>query len=241
MSKTVIITIVFVISIIIQQFVFIVAPVLAIKNIINKIKRKNSIDYFKNNIVSNLNISKNNNFNTNKYIDIDDEKLKEFNVDNINKLKNHLFKIFVDFETAYNNLDYDIMKGLSEEVLFNNYYNAIILDLEYGNKRIINDIKKENIIIYNRTITTFKQELNAMIKISYIDYTINKKGTIVKGNRNNKKTESFEVNFIKRLKEKEITNCPNCGAVINGFKCEYCKTMVKNTDFKISSIKKIVD
>ena len=35
--------------------------------------------------------------------------------------------------------------------------------------------------------------------------------------------------------------CPNCGAALTGSKCDYCNSKIKDIEFKISSIKKIVD
>lgn len=47
--------------------------------------------------------------------------------------------------------------------------------------------------------------------------------------------------FRKDFEIKEITECPNCGTEIVENKCEFCRSTVKNIEFKISSIKKIVD
>ena len=33
---------------------------------------------------------------------------------------------------------------------------------------------------------------------------------------------------------------PNCGAQIVGNKCEYCRTTLKDVEFKISNLKKII-
>ena len=45
----------------------------------------------------------------------------------------------------------------------------------------------------------------------------------------------------KEFERNPITRCPNCGANLKGNKCDYCKSKIKDVEFKISSIKKIVD
>ena len=80
-----------------------------------------------------------------------------------------------------------------------------------------------------------------MIEVSYVSYTLNKYGNIISGNRNEAITERFEVTFRKDFERKEVIKCPNCGADVVGNKCEYCRKTIKNEEFKISSIKKIID
>ena len=53
------------------------------------------------------------------------------------------------------------------------------------------------------------------------------------------------VNFIRRASSRkyfnrdDISKCSNCRANITGNKCEYCRTTIKNKEFKISNIKRI--
>jgi len=205
--------------------------------IIKVIKRASNRKYFKSNIIINNNI----NSKKEKYTDISKDELATFNTDNLEAFKNYFYKIFVDFENAYNNLDYNTMKSLSTKQLFHNYHTGITLDLEAGKKRIINNIQKRKVIIYEVFSSSVKQVVSAMIEISYINYTMNKHGVVVSGSRDFKVTEKFEVIFRKDFEKEEITNCPNCGANVTSNKCEFCKTSLKNVEFKISAIKKIID
>ena len=70
----------------------------------------------------------------------------------------------------------------------------------------------------------------------------NHNGEIISGSIN-PITESFEVIFVKDYGSNKNTKCPNCGATVelNNSVCEYCGTNVRSTDFKIDSIKKIID
>ena len=216
-----------------------------IKIIVNAYRRCKNHIFFKNNVVRNTptieQLGNNRNINKNVYKDVSKIKLEMFNTDNLDVLKDYVYNIFLRFENAYNNLDYNEMKILTTKQLFQNYYTGITLDLRVGQKKIINNIERKNIIIYEIDSTIAKQTLSAMIEISYLTYTINSKGYIISGNRDNKVTEKFEVTYRKDFEKNDIVKCPNCGATITGNKCDYCRTTIKTVDFKISSIKKIID
>ena len=136
--------------------------IIIVSIIINAIKRNNNHRYFKNNIVSS---EKNINENSKKviYKDVNKKELERFNINDINVLKDYYYDIFVRFEEAYNNLDYNVMRSLSTKELYQNYYTGISLDLKVGNKRIIKDIKRENVIIYEIDSTISKQVSICMI------------------------------------------------------------------------------
>ena len=206
------------------------------------IKRNKSRNYFKNNVVYSTDHLQNlrDNHNKNIYKDVQKDKLAMFNTDDINSLKDYFYDIFYQFETAYNSLDYNMMKTLSTKQLYQNYYTGITLDLKTGRKKIIENIKRKNVIIYELDSTIAKQTLSAMIEVSYVTYTLNRGGFVISGKRYDAVTEKFEVTFRKDFEKEDVTKCPNCGAVVTGNKCSYCRTTLKNVEFKISSIKKII-
>lgn len=219
---------------------------LIIKAIGKAIKKATTNKFFHNNVVvTNPDLSKKYSdlatLKKGEYIDISKEQLAEFNTEDLETFKNYFYKLFISFENAYNNLDYNMMKTLSTKQLYQNYYTGITLDLEAGNKRIIDNIQKKKVIIYETFTSTAKQVVSAMIEISYTTYMINKNGQIIKGSRDNKITEKFEVTFRKDFEKNEIEKCPNCGANIVGNKCEFCRTNVKNVEFKLSNIKRIIE
>lgn len=219
---------------------------LIIKVIINAFKRNKNHNYFKNNVIKNqsyeTNVSRTNNKYKRIYKDVSKEVLSTFNTDNINTLKDFFYSKFLEFEISYNNLDYNIMRVLSTKQLFQNYYTGITLDLKAGKKRIISDIVRKNVIVFELDSTIAKQTACVMIEIEYLNYTIDKNGYVIRGSRDNKIKERFEVTFRKDFEmSKDYIKCPNCGATIVGNKCNYCRTPIRNEEFKISSIKKIID
>lgn len=212
--------------------------------VINRVIRERVRNNFKNNIIINKKLE-NVNWKRSKYQriykDVPKSNLEKFNTNDIDSLKDYFYDMFLKFENAYNNLDYNMMKILSTNQLFQNYYTGISLDLKVGKKKIITDIEKKKVIIFELDSTIAKQVASVMIEISYYNYTIDKNGYVISGKRDQKITEKFEVEFRKDFERKDIKECPNCGAEIIGNKCDYCRSIVKNVEFKISSIKKIVE
>ena len=198
-------------------------------------KRVASKEYFKSNVIKygGTNIIKG-------YKDVTKDKLEKFNITDINTLKDFVYDTFYQFELAYNNLDYNVMKSISTKELYNNYYTGISLDLKTGKKRIINDIERKKVIIYGLDSTSIKQTILAYIEVEYYNYIIDKNGDVISGNRQHKTKEKFEVIMRKDFEREDIYKCPNCGATLTGNKCSYCRTTLKNVEFKISSIKRLV-
>ncbi len=154
--KSIFLMLTYVIEVIINVSVWI----FIFKLIKNSIKRKNNRNYFKNNIIVNKKIETNAgkvNKYQRTYNDVSKEALQRFNTDDINSLKEYFYDMFLKFETAYNNLDYNMMKILSTKQLFQNYYTGMSLDLKVGKKKIISDIKKKKVIIFELDSTVAKQ------------------------------------------------------------------------------------
>jgi len=224
---------------IIQICVFLFVWCTIFKTIFNSIRRVNNHNYFKNNVVDR---SVFNNGNKKKvYRNVSLEKLKMFNTTDLEGLQDYLYDRFVEFEKAYNNLDYNMMKVLSTKQLYQNYHTGITLDLKAGRKKIISDIERNNVVVYELDSTISKQVVNVMIDITYTGYTLDKKGYVISGSRDAKIRERFEVEFRKYFGDDDIIKCPNCGAAVTGNTCEYCRSDLKAVEFKINSIKKIID
>lgn len=175
------------------------------------------------------------------YKDVSKKELEVFKVEDINDLKMYFYDLFLKFENAYNNLDFEMMKFLSTNQMYENYALGIKLELEKGNKRIIENFNYINCTIYEVMTTNVKQVVNAMIEIEYIDYTLDKNANVIRGDRYKKQHEKFEVSFRNTFTNEEVAKCPTCGAPVKGAKCEYCRNLLPNSSFKISNIKKIIE
>lgn len=224
---------------IIMILLYYLIPFILVLIIYKYIRKNNNKRYFRNNVVF-LENNLNSTF-VNKYQDVSLDKLQRFNTDNIDLLKDYFYNLFLQFENAYNNLDYNKMKMLSTKELFYNYYTGINLNLKGNKKRVIENIQKEDVILFELDSSSIKQVATLMIKISYNTYMVNKDNMVVNGNKSEVVTEKFEVSFRKDFGKNQIIKCPNCSANISGSICEYCHTQIDNIEFKINSIKKIVE
>lgn len=222
-----------------QILLFIYFFYFVITIITNSIKRDNSHSFFKNNVIYRTDYEERKKKNV--YEDVGYEQLQKFNTDNLHGFKNKFYQIFEDFEYAYNDLDYEQMKRLTTPQMYNNYSTGIKLDLEVGKKKIIKDIKRNKLILYELDSTVAKQSASVYLEVSYISYTINKQGLVTSGNRYKPVTEKFEITYRKDYGKDEVIKCPNCGATVTGDKCEYCRSTIPPIDWRIHNIRRILD
>ena len=219
-------------------FICICAGFIVVKD---SIKRSQTRSYFKSNIIYIKETKSINTKNPTVHVDVSKNNLARFNTDDLAALKNYFYDIFHRFEVAYNNLDYATMKALSTKQVYQNYYTGISLDLKAGRKKIIDNIVREKVVLFELDSTSMKQTASLYVEISYFNYVVDKHGYVVKGNKHYAKKDKFVVNFRKDFNNKELHNCPNCGARLNDGKCSYCKSVLLEEEFKISAIKKIVN
>lgn len=219
-------------------FICICAGFIVLKD---SIKRSQTKSYFRSNIIYIKEQKYSNTKYPTVYKDVSKNDLAKFNTDDLASLKNYFYDIFHRFEVAYNNLDYATMKALSTKQVYQNYYTGISLDLKAGRKKIIDNIIREKVVLFELDSTSMKQTASMYVEISYFNYVVDKHGYVVRGNKHYAKRDKFVVNFRKDFNNKEIHNCPNCGAHLIDGKCSYCKSVLLEEEFKISAIKKIVE
>lgn len=233
----------FIITYIISILLFIFVWITIIKIVFRIIKQTINIAFFKKSVIKNTDdfFKPNKEVTFKDFKDVDKDKLAIFDTDDINKLKDYFYEMFLNFENAYNTLDFNKMHDLLTNQLYQNYYTGLSLNMKYGEKKIVENVKKKNMLIYDIDSTSYKQVVCTIIEISYISYTTNKNGQIIKGSKEHPITEKFEVIFRKDFQKNPIKKCPNCGATVINNICEYCRTTLKNEKFKIHSIRKIID
>lgn len=233
----------FIITYIISILLFIFVWVTIIRIVFRIIKQTINIAFFKKSVIKNTDdfFKPNKEVTFKDFKDVDKDKLAIFDTDDINKLKDYFYEMFLNFENAYNTLDFNKMHDLLTNQLYQNYYTGLSLNMKYGEKKIVENVKKKNMLIYDIDSTSYKQVVCTIIEISYISYTTNKNGQIIKGSKEHPITEKFEVIFRKDFQKNPIKKCPNCGATVINNICEYCRTTLKNEKFKIHSIRKIID
>lgn len=175
------------------------------------------------------------------FVDISSYKLEHFNTNDLPVLKAYFGDIFIQFEKAYNNVDYNALYNICVPSLYELYKSDISIKLKLGEKKIIDDPSIEKIAITNSIKNDDQHEVQVMIRLKSKSYSITDTGKVISGNAVKPVEEDFLITFVRTFNKdaKETLRCPNCGATINSSKCEYCNTEFKQYDFKIYAINKL--
>ena len=173
--------------------------------------------------------------NKNLLTDISAEKFNELLPgESINSLKNTIFDLFVDIQTAWMNFDYNKLRELCTDELYNSYVSQLeILKLKNG-KNIMKNFVKYDIKFVELKKENENIELSVYLYVQFYDYVINQKtNSIIRGSNCVKVSNKYLMTFVKGNNAKK-EKCPNCGADIKANVsdvCEYCNsTVVKNAD-----------
>lgn len=184
---------------------------------------------------------------SNKYKQMTPEEVNEvipnFNIEEFNF---KAYQIFYDVQMAWMDFDYDKLKELLTDELYNNY--VMQLDtLKIKNHK--NTMKGFELI--ETRLSSLKEENDKYIaevylQVRFYDYVENiKTGMILRGTPNRKLNNIYKLTFIRTKDESNnINECPRCGAPVEGNStgiCEYCKSKLVNDNYNwVMSKKEIV-
>ena len=152
-----------------------------------------------------------------------------FNKKEFNKLA---CEMYVKLQEAWMNFDYETIRSLTTDDLYNSY-KTMLESLERKNQKNI----IENIKIYSCIFTSVKNEngkysIDAKFDITLTDYIVNKGFTTIARGQNTKINIECVVTYVSTQKKSE-NKCPACGAPISkknqSDKCKFCgNTIVKD-------------
>lgn len=155
-----------------------------------------------------------------------------------NKLITDVFENYKNLQTAWMNFDYDTMKELVSDEMYNMYTNQLETLKIKNQQNIMSDIEFIEGYITDYKKINNKEIIKVYLSVSCYDYIINTKNNMtVRGNKNIKLTLSYILTFEKNI---DIINyCPQCGAdVKNLTECNYCKSKIVNNNDKLKMTKK---
>ena len=156
------------------------------------------------------------------------------------KLLEELYKVFVDVQKAWMNFDYNKLKELCSDELFESYKSDLEVLKQKNGQNIMDNFK-----LYNSSIDDIKYEndkiyVDMILNVSFIDYVIDTNTKdVIRGNKDRHVNNTYHLVFACNCSNKSI--CPNCGAKINGSDCEYCHTHINelNSSFVLIEKKRI--
>ena len=171
---------------------------------------------------------------------VEDEEIAEFFPDETREsLIDKLFDKFINVQYAWMEFDYEKLRTLCSDELYNTYIAQLdALKLKNG-KNIMHDFE---FIVSD--ITGLKEQdglviIDCFLKVSFYDYVINAKtGKVIRGDKDRLFVNTYRLQFIIE-KDKLENKCPNCGAVsedVTSGKCKYCGSdyVIKPKDFVLN-------
>lgn len=215
--------------------IFMIFPIFAINAFFNSIKKG-----------AKINESRKKSLLANKYPELLQENaikvIPDFNVTEFNF---EAYQNFYDVQMAWMEFDYDKLKELLTDELYNSY----LLQLDSLKIKNHKNVMKDFVLIESH-IYSLKEENNMYVAKVYLevrfkDYVENKDGMVMRGSAYNDIQNTYLLTFI-RTKEKttNVNFCPRCGADVTGNvsgECEYCKAKLinKKYDWVMSKKEKI--
>jgi hypothetical protein len=162
-----------------------------------------------------------------------------FNKDEFLKLA---FDNFVAVQNAWTEFNYDKLRSLLTDELYNTYHTQLVALKAKKQKNIMSDFETKNIDITNIDVKGDKISLTVALTISFYDYVVDKDDNVTRGTKSYKLTNSYNLTFVSTLNEKEKNkerNCPSCGAKLENTSsnvCPYCHSNVvfENHDWILS-------
>ena len=192
---------------------------------------------------SNKKIEAHNSF-IDSYHDLSLEEYNRYFGMNKDVFKNKIVKQFIDIQESWMNFDYDILRKLCTDELYNQY-KTLLETLKLKNeKNIMSDFTINSVSVYKVEEVNGLMEVSVMLDITFRDYVINTtNNSVVRGSKNIIFNNTYELTFVASKNDK-IKNCPSCGASVDvksSEVCEYCRnTIVQISNELVLSKKKIV-
>ncbi len=164
----------------------------------------------------------------------EEEFKKYFPMETMESLKEQLFQKFVAIQDAWMNFEYDKLRELCTDELYNSYKTQLeTLALKNG-QNIMSDYVLKKSVICKIEKEGSLVSVQVYMLVSFYDYVIDTKTKkVTRGTKDSKITNHYVMTFVRSDEKKEV-KCPNCGAVVpynTSGVCKYCRaTIVKDAD-----------
>lgn len=148
----------------------------------------------------------------------------------LEQLIDQLYKIFVDIQEAWMEFDYDKLKTLCSDELYESYKSDLEVLQKRKGKNIMSDFQIKNARITNITEKDGLISIRMFLLVSFIDYVINTEtNEVIKGNKNTFMHNNYNLEFIAKKSNNGLI-CASCGAKLEAGEkeCAYCHTPVNN-------------
>ena len=153
----------------------------------------------------------------------------------IEEFKSKAYQIFYDTQMCWMDFDYDKLKNILSDELYNMYE----MDLEALKIKNQKNIMKDFELIDIKLNTLYEDGKNycarVILEVKFIDYVEDSiKHKVLRGSDKTKVDNTYILIFVRSKEEKSVNKCPKCGADVEGNVtgiCSYCKTKFTNNTF----------
>ena len=165
---------------------------------------------------------------------------------NIEEFNFKAYQIFYDVQMAWMNFEYDKLKELLTDELYNNYVMQLDALKLKNHKNTMKEFELIEICLNNLKEENDRYIAEVYLNVKFYDYVENiKTRMILRGTPNRKLNNIYKLTFIRTKDEtNNVNECPQCGAPVHGNSngiCEYCKSKLVNDNYDwIMSKKEIV-
>jgi hypothetical protein len=135
---------------------------------------------------------------------------------------NEIYKKYEELQYAWSNFDYDKIRTLVSDELYNNYRMQLRTLSSKGERNVMEDIVfiRGSIKYYEITETSINISVELVVKQN--DYIIDEYDNIIKGDKI-KDHNTYELFVTRAISSKVRDNtCPNCGASLTGDASQTC-------------------
>ncbi len=158
---------------------------------------------------------------------VGDDELAKYPGFNKDEFLTKAFEIYMGVQTAWSDFDYDTLRKLTTDEMYNMYKMQLETLSVKNQKNIMKEFNKSFIGITSIGMVNGILTVTVRLNVSQKDYVVNSMtNEVMRGNENAICNVSYDLTFVNNKETgKSLTNCPNCGAPIENTssqKCEYC-------------------
>ena len=151
-------------------------------------------------------------------------------------------EIFVTLQTAWAQRDWEKIRTLEKEELFEQHNTQLQEYIRLGRINIMENINVIDAYLHKLVIDDNFENLTVSLRATMNDYIINEKnGKVLMGNKNEVFDTIYQMTFTRRKGIKTnlingliVNVCPHCGATVESASagvCQYCGSVVHSGEF----------